>query len=496
VFHANGSDDSFKDWVPSFLLGRLEQQLAHKGLDLHDVAVLAAALEDLIRGEATELVKGIFHELEVFRLSSNVSAQDALQLYTMSFLSNHRWDARIAVRSQKRFEDEYTDWNRSRTWLEGIEREHGLVNGNETGGVEMAAKVAINIGERYGSFNDKQCIELKSALLGMWSKGKTTGRVRLADFYRMGLDTQWDLVEKREYLGALGALDESNASNPLVIIANYLTARPNCLDATNLYATCCRNECEDFLGSLERSIAAPSATPQRIVELVRLLGSNSVQGPREVDTSLVDRLEEIAAQHGGQVKLHGRLFAQWMHHVFPNECPYPHEAGSSDPSSPDQWIGEDVAASEEDRRQFVEAESCTAEQAASEWTVEVPWSATEELVASHSDEKKGTSAFVLALELLPVLGALVLGLSSSREARQNFIAQVRARMHYQLAQLRMGIHRQHLLLAGLCLLLVVTNMVNVHLLVVMVCVGLLARHLVGMELPCIDGAAKDDKCMV
>ena len=39
------------------------------------------------------------------------------------------------------------------------------------------------------------------------------------------------------------------------------------------------------------------------------------------------RLDEIASLHAGPVPLHSRLFRQWMHHAYPRECPYPHEAG-------------------------------------------------------------------------------------------------------------------------------------------------------------------------
>ena len=41
-------------------------------------------------------------------------------------------------------------------------------------------------------------------------------------------------------------------------------------------------------------------------------------------------MEQVASHHGGKVPLHGRLFAQWLHHAFPRECPYPHvQLGSS-----------------------------------------------------------------------------------------------------------------------------------------------------------------------
>ena len=35
-----------------------------------------------------------------------------------------------------------------------------------------------------------------------------------------------------------------------------------------------------------------------------------------------DASNKIAQLHEGKVPLHGRLFAQWLHHVCPLECPY------------------------------------------------------------------------------------------------------------------------------------------------------------------------------
>jgi len=48
---------------------------------------------------------------------------------------------------------------------------------------------------------------------------------------------------------------------------------------------------------------------------------------------LMQRLTEIAARYDGQVPLHGRLFAQWMHHAYPRECPYPHISGTTQPQT-------------------------------------------------------------------------------------------------------------------------------------------------------------------
>merc|ERR1719189_495257 len=92
------------------------------------------------------------------------------------------------------------------------------------------------------------------------------------------------------------------------------------------------------MARLERSIASSAAKPQVIAELVSATPSDTVSAPRGLTAPLRRRLDDIADRHGGRIPIHGRLFAQWMHHAFPNECPYPHTSGSlAAPLSPVEW---------------------------------------------------------------------------------------------------------------------------------------------------------------
>jgi len=59
--------------------------------------------------------------------------------------------------------------------------------------------------------------------------------------------------------------------------------------------------------------------------------SSTVPGKPSLLALIIRRLEEVAVYHGGRVPLHGRLFAQWMHHAYPRECRYPHVSGTTDP---------------------------------------------------------------------------------------------------------------------------------------------------------------------
>jgi len=216
------------------------------------------------------------------------------------------------------------------------------------------------ISEKFGRFQDGECKRLKSALVEHDVRG--TGRVPLSDFYSRGLTGTWQFQENVNYLRQLGALDETNSMSPRVIIPNYISSPTNCIAASpsSFYSVCCLNECEGLMAHLERDIAAPEASPERILQLVSHLSSDTVDAPRNLSSALLDRLNDIASEHSGMVPLHGRLFTQWMHHAYPRECPFPHVAGTTSPVSPDEWMqetGESCFATDEEIQQYVGAES-------------------------------------------------------------------------------------------------------------------------------------------
>jgi len=243
-------------------------------------------------------------------------------------------DPHEALMKLGRFKRAYDGWRDVERWARKV------VDNVSALGVQMdfatSSRAVEEIGLQFGSFNDMECRDLKSTLLGI--EAHKQGRVRLSEFYKMGLHTHCSFTEKVEYLRSLGALDESNPDEPYVIVPNYLGSRPQCLEASKFYAVCCRNECEDLMSHLEETIAEPLVTPERILDLASKLSSDTVVAPRNLSEGLIEKLYKISSTHGGHVPLHGRLFAQWMHHAFPRECPFPHEAGSTSPQTPDEWM--------------------------------------------------------------------------------------------------------------------------------------------------------------
>merc|ERR1719401_1173278 len=151
--------------------------------------------------------------------------------------------------------------------------------------------------------------------------------------------------------------------------------------SSGFYSICCFNDCEELLRSLENQFRAPTAKPEEILEKVSLLESDTVAAPRNISSALQARLNQIGEMHGGRVPLHGRLFAQWMHHTYPRECLFPPVSGTTNPPSLDEWLGDMEASREEMERVSSQVEVLDQEAA------DLPWIEVEELVAPAQDAK-------------------------------------------------------------------------------------------------------------
>merc|ERR1719198_929704 len=303
----------------------------------------------------------------------------------------------------------------------------------------LLVKIAETIGEQFGKFQDAECKGLKAALVKMEDRG--TGRVRLSNFYKPaanGADGSWQFQESVGYLRQVGAMDESSSDEPRVMLANYLTSQANCIASSDYYSVCCIDECEDLFAHLEKEIAAPEATPERIAELISTLPSSSVSAPRALSATLRARLNDIAASHGGKVQLHGRLFAQWMHHAYPRECAFPHMSGTTSQQKPEAWTegsGLHAVATEEELAQFTSSSTSSQLEHVEDVHDLMMWSHEEELLivkaaapgsmmggSSLSLASGGRGAILFAAIVSMVYGVLrSSGKSASADASQKFM---------------------------------------------------------------------------
>eukprot|EP00932_Pfiesteria_piscicida_P008222 SRR837773.18563.p2 GENE.SRR837773.18563~~SRR837773.18563.p2 ORF type:complete len:348 (-),score=127.82 SRR837773.18563:67-993(-) len=199
------------------------------------------------------------------------------------------------------------------------------------------------------------------------SEDLADGRVGLASFYGPYLaGTSFHFSESPEYLKHLGALDDRTAQ-PSVIVPNIMYSRSNCLATSGFHSICCIDDCEVLMASVEEQVSGGRASAAAVAAAVSGLPSDTVAAPRNLSAPLLERLDEIAGRHGGSVPLHGRLFAQWMHYAFPNECPYPRSLLTAGPQmTPTEWMAhwngtKTLKASQEEMQAAVQIASASAQ---------------------------------------------------------------------------------------------------------------------------------------
>jgi hypothetical protein len=253
-----------------------------------------------------------------------------------------------------------------------------------------AHEIVGGITQSFASYWQSECDAMKLSLVAMDTHN--TGRVPLSKFYSHSISTDWRFGESEAYLRELGALDESSSQiGPQVIIPNYIQATSNCIVSTSHYLVCCASECESLMGEIELAVGAPVAFPE---ELLPIVGNMTAQTSVDDDDApmlegaLAAQLQQIAEQHGGKVPLHGRLFAQWLHYVFPRECPFPHKIGMISAVTPTQYGDEYIATSSDMRKLASKASASdipiTVAKEELEWMSQ--WSSEEEFIVDYSSE--------------------------------------------------------------------------------------------------------------
>lgn len=264
-----------------------------------------------------------------------------------------------------------------------------------------AREVVKSITTSFGSFFSPVCNKMLLEPLERIDT-RMSGRVSLAQFY--GASDSFS--ESAEHLRTAGALEESGRTRQ-VLIANYVLGTSNCYIATSHYMVCCSSTCEGIHGEIEQAIGGALAVPEDLLALVgnmtRLAAWDASDVP--VSQTLTKQLGEIAAVHSGKVPLHGRLFAQWLHYVFPQQCPFPHKAGSVVAAGPAGRDTQLVSQAEKDA--VLSNVTHNAEYDEEGWIPQ--WSMEEELMSDYAALEKPTRGRTIALLSAPLL--LVAGLA-------------------------------------------------------------------------------------
>lgn len=436
AWNTSATTSVLKARAPGYIFSLFEEQLHGSGFGLRELSVFAAVLTDLIHNEAWTDLHAIYKGLQLpttGRVAQFWSSK-ALKAYFVAYVVNVTATSLREIQVlEKELVDMYPGWSDTWMWVEDYTQVHEWITRSRrspfvTKGQSFDDSVELvqTVGHHFGSYQNLECTKLKDRLVSMEHHG--TGRVRLSRFYAGGLDGDWTFTETEAYLRNLGVLDEQDPQRPSVVIPNYLTSQNNCVTASGFYSVCCFNECEGLMKKLEAAIAAPESPPAHIVEVVAGLASDTVEAPRNLSAGAVTRLQQIAEFHSGLVPLHGRLFAQWMHHVYPRECPYPNVAGSTKPLSPDDWIwlnGAQIEATVDEMQKHYDSHDELEADAFA-----IPWTLDEELVAGFAETtstgiKSRSSSLLTGLRAVCAASALLsFGWPLIRAAKQAFGSQV------------------------------------------------------------------------
>jgi len=375
------------------------------GFSLQDAAVMIAALEQLLFDSDGVVLEKVYKKkgLKTSDLQSREQLQALMVDYTVYWmLGDDQEGAHLLLRDRKMLDEHIPHWQAIMGMVQGTVRalEFNRQRAPRLGAAhttfhqkysfEDALEVAGNVGRNFAFFWESQCQDIKTSLLALDDTG--SGRVRLPDFYGANKEGEWRFGESEEYLRELGALDETSTwRGKQVIVSNYMQAVSNCIVTRPHYLVCCINECEEMMGYIEEAIAAPVGLVDDVMRIAETL-TNGDDQKAKLDESLRGQLYKIAANHGGKVPLHGRLFAQWLHFAFPSECPFPHIAGNSAARTPLQF-GDSFTVSEDEvharvaadavNRDLQEAPNVSTDQ----WQMS-QWSEEEELLGNYSQLRK------------------------------------------------------------------------------------------------------------
>jgi len=427
----SGAAEILSKSVPEHVDIMLGGHHIEKGYSLDEAISFLAALEQLIFDSETHLLEKVYQQQKLATQSTVGRGQvkNLLEAYLVHWMMGTDEEGiRILLGNRTILEENFPHWHDLKGFVDGrvrtLEYERGrapetgfgqsLLNGRFN--FDDTHEVVGGITRSFQHYWESECSSMKHQLVEMDNTG--TGRVSLKDFYGTGMDQDWRFGESEDYLRQLGVLDESSPwRGKQVIIPNYLQAASNCIVSTSHYLVCCMNECEGLLGEIENQIGQPMASPEQILEIVGTLSSSSSENdePPKLDAGLAEQLRSVAAPHGGQVPLHGRLFAQWLHYTFPRECPFPHKAGSfaAHTLTPTEF-GHEYFATKEEMTKHAEEEGSTGEDNEDYMG---QWSTEEELFADYSGHLKapwergsGMSYFIL----LVIVGIAVLALKTSQ----------------------------------------------------------------------------------
>lgn len=367
----------------------MTERLAAGALTADEIVALAAIVELLMDAEAVGRFRVIFHALGL-PLNGTLGDDQVSQILNWyiglylpgkpAYSNSTKAAVQSIVEESQAIYPEFDKIASKASDLYGLTNA-GIAGQNAT--FSKLASVCMEIGYSIGSWQMSICGGLKDGLMKLQANG--TGRIFLSDFYRASVeDGMWEFGESAEYMKQFGALDETIPGEPRVITSNWIWGPSNCMVTSITHDACCISECESIRSHVEKAVAAPVATVDKLVDIVSKLPSSTRPAVGSLSPELMSKLRSLAITDGGSVPIYGRLFLQWLHHVYPNECPFPQLAGTTEPETIFKYEAEHEGRSEVGFQEI--AKSLISKRRRHAPLVSAPWLGREELVATSKVE--------------------------------------------------------------------------------------------------------------
>lgn len=399
-----GAAEILRKHGPSLVQSALESKRSSSGFSFEDAVALVGTVEQLVFESESTLLEKVFtiYGKPMRQMLTKQQLLHLLEGYILLWMVGGHMDDQevvdLLIANRTELEIGIPHWSSISGMINGLITDmaysrqqnpkvgYGQLVMSQAFSFEDAHQVVGALTTTFASFWESVCQEVKTSLEVM--DYTNTGRVKLSDFYGANVDGVWHFGESEAYLREIGAMDESSAWNgKQVIISNYIQGASNCIVHSEHYFLCCLNECEGIMKEIERDMnGSPLASPEEIFDTLANITTLDDEPPK-LTSMLRNQLEKIAEAHFGKVPLHGRLFAQWLHYVFPRECPFPHKTGSikaSATSAPKDY-GDSFFATEEEVKIYASTRNTTIlEVSALEDELMSQWSEEEELIADYS----------------------------------------------------------------------------------------------------------------
>lgn len=343
-----------EDHLPAALEGLLQARRSHRGLALGDVVAMAALLERLIAEQSVRLLESAYdwHNFSTTEILEKDQVQQVLGSVVM-LLRNPEEVTDLVENLHPEIDEPVVEFQQdtlNNVHFEQRHRSNPFTTRQYS--FQEASSVVARLTHQYGKWSNSECQAMKEELKSL--APKDSGLVPLSKFYQHDMTNNFRFWESVPYLRQIGALEESNPRSPQVRIANYVTGPTNCIGRSSYYSVCCVDECKSIMSELEGAVRAPSAPPARLLRIVENLAAAG-DDLHEVSEDLKAKLQAIADHHGGMVPLHGRLFSQWLHLAFPNECAYPHIPVDPVAASPETLLSSDYITTPEEMEAHLKA---------------------------------------------------------------------------------------------------------------------------------------------